>query len=163
MSSRYGNIVTALANFGICRAAGAESGTNPSEETILAAVNTPSLRTESVQILSTILKNRLPSKVTAGLTCNTLNARARSILAKAGGQVELTWLIWNDERVLLRKITQFTEAVDGQLPNLCHITSALICMNWHRSLMPSTKVIGYWGQQASGTTQASESLCPNFT
>lgn len=115
MSSRKGNIVTALEILEAARQAGAASGTNPSEETILAAIK------------YAFAKNRIggdivydPSESVAlegnsGPYLQYAHARARSILRKANTEfsdslknADLT----DDERTLVRKIGAYAEAVE---------------------------------------------------
>lgn len=119
MSSRYGNIVTALQILESARAAGAESGTNPSEETILAAVKYTFAKNRIGADIIYDPKESIALEGNSGPYLQYAHARARSILAKAGGQVEIDLTdLETDERVLLRKITQFTEAVDRAVAEL---------------------------------------------
>ncbi|MDQ3123734.1 MAG: arginine--tRNA ligase [bacterium] len=115
MSSRSGNVVTALEIIDAARAAGLASGTNPSEETILAAVK------------YAFTKNRLGGDIiydpvesialegNSGPYMQYAHARARSILAK---HTEHKFVDFSDikfqpgERTLLRKISEYNEAVD---------------------------------------------------
>lgn len=112
MSSRKGNTVTALEILEAAREAGAETGTNPSEETILAAVKYAFAR---VRIGGDIVydpKESIALEGNSGPYLQYAHARAKSILAKAEQPgAELSELS-ADERGLLRKITEYTEAVE---------------------------------------------------
>lgn len=113
MSSRKGNIVTALQILAAAREAGAATGTNPSEETILAAVK------------YAFAKNRIGADViydpqesvalegNSGPYLQYAHARARSILAKAeGAERQLGDDMDEAERSLARKIGEYPEVLE---------------------------------------------------
>lgn len=144
MSSRKGNVVTALEIIEAARVAGRASGNNPDENTILAAVKYAFARS---RIGGDIIYDPVESIALEGNSGPYLqyaHARARSILSKAknatvrstGGKrrfpeesgLTVSEAIpapdeglaplkaWNgelqlDERLLLRKLTEYTEAV----------------------------------------------------
>ncbi len=113
MSSRKGNIITALDILQAARDAGAETGTNPSEETILAAVKYAFAKNRIGGDIAYDPKESVALEGNSGPYLQYAHARARSILAKAGEQAgaELTGLE-PDERSLLRKVTEYTEVVE---------------------------------------------------
>ncbi|TAH34057.1 arginine--tRNA ligase [Candidatus Saccharibacteria bacterium] len=112
MSSRKGNIVTALEILDAAREAGAETGTNPSEETILAAVKYAFAKNRIGGDIVYDPKESIALEGNSGPYLQYAHARARSILAKAEqGSGELAELTV-DERSLLRKITEYREAVE---------------------------------------------------
>ncbi len=112
MSSRKGNVVTALEILQAARDAGAESGTNPNEETILAAVKYAFAKNRVGGDITYDPKESIALEGNSGPYLQYAHARARSILAKAdqptGELNELT----ADERSLLRTITEYTEVVE---------------------------------------------------
>ncbi len=113
MSSRKGNIVTALEILEAARAAGAETGTNPSEETILAAVKYAFAKNRIGGDIAYDPKESIVLEGNSGPYLQYAHARARSILAKAGAQKagELPGM-QADERSLLRKISEYPEVVE---------------------------------------------------
>lgn len=123
MSSRKGNVVTALEIIDAAREAGIATGTNPSEETVLAAVK------------YAFAKNRIGSDIAydpiesialegnSGPYLQYAHARARSILKKAevAGDADLLALadgLQAEERTLLRKISEYGEIVDRSVAEL---------------------------------------------
>lgn len=111
MSSRKGNVVTALEILDAARAAGQESGTNPSEDTILAAVKYAFAKNRIGGDIAYDPKESIALEGNSGPYLQYAHARARSILSKASQPAgELTDLT-ADERSLLRKIGGYHEAV----------------------------------------------------
>ncbi|HSX15639.1 MAG TPA: arginine--tRNA ligase [Candidatus Saccharimonadales bacterium] len=112
MSSRKGNVVTALEILEAAREAGKATGTNPSEETILAAVKYAFAKNRIGGDVIYDPKESIALEGNSGPYLQYAHARARSILAKAEqGSGELTDLS-DDERSLLRKITEYAEVVE---------------------------------------------------
>ncbi len=119
MSSRKGNVVTALEILEAARVAGEASGTHPNEETILAAVKYAFAKN---RIGGDIVYDPLESIALEGNSGPYLqyaHARARSILAKAeGGQMKVSegnlrdTALQPDERTLVRKLSEYAEVVD---------------------------------------------------
>lgn len=113
MSSRKGNVVTALEILEAARQAGAESGTNPSEETILAAVKYAFAK---IRIGGDIVyepKESVALEGNSGPYLQYAHARARSILAKVPEQNTVTLdNLEADERSLLRKIGEYYEVLE---------------------------------------------------
>jgi arginyl-tRNA synthetase len=115
MSSRKGNIVTALEILEAARQAGAASGTNPTEETMLAAVKYAFAKN---RVGGDIVYDPLESIALEGNSGPYLqyaHARARSILRKANTEFNNTDVISDlttDERTLVRKIGMYHEAVE---------------------------------------------------
>ncbi|MFA5004312.1 MAG: arginine--tRNA ligase [Candidatus Saccharimonadales bacterium] len=113
MSSRKGNVVTALEILDAARQAGAETGTNPSEDTILAAVKYAFAKNRIGGDIVYDPKESIALEGNSGPYLQYAHARARSILAKAGeknyGKLED---LQSGERSLLRKITEYTEVID---------------------------------------------------
>lgn len=112
MSSRKGNVVTALEILEAARLAGQESGTNPSEETILAAVKYAFAKNRIGGDISYDPKESIALEGNSGPYLQYAHARARSILGKAsqpaGELVDLT----ADERSMVRKIAGYNDAVE---------------------------------------------------
>ncbi len=122
MSSRKGNVVTALEILEAARVAGEASGTHPNEETILAAVKYAFAKN---RIGGDIVYDPLESIALEGNSGPYLqyaHARARSILAKFSGEqdnlsaslhsAQDDVVLQTDERSLVRTLSQYTEAVD---------------------------------------------------
>lgn len=115
MSSRKGNVVTALEILEAARTAGEASGTNPNEETILAAVKYAFAKN---RIGGDIVYDPLESIALEGNSGPYLqyaHARARSILAKVANadntfatDVEFE----DDERSLVRRLAEYTDVID---------------------------------------------------
>lgn len=113
MSSRKGNVVTALEILAAARTAGAATETNPSEETILAAVKYAFAKN---RVGGDIIYDPIESIALEGNSGPYLqyaHARARSILRKStvNAAAPLTDLT-DDERSLVRKIGQYAETVE---------------------------------------------------
>jgi len=114
MSSRKGNIVTALEILEAARVAGEETGTNPSEDTILAAVKYALAKNRIGGDIIYDPKESIALEGNSGPYLQYAHARAHSILAKAegvagsleGGEFE------PEERILLRKLTEYNEVVE---------------------------------------------------
>ncbi|HSX43508.1 MAG TPA: arginine--tRNA ligase [Candidatus Saccharimonadales bacterium] len=113
MSSRKGNVVTALEILSAAREAGEATGTNPSEETILAAVKYAFARNRIGSDIAYDPKESIALEGNSGPYLQYAHARARSILAKASEQKEVGLSgLEADERSLLRKITEYTEVIE---------------------------------------------------
>lgn len=146
MSSRKGNVVTALEILDAARAAGAETGTNPSEDTILAAVKYVFAKNRIGGDIVYDPKESIALEGNSGPYLQYAHARARSILARAsesphtaGDQLRSDAHVPDvrsasvlpahptlhaatealnsgkfepDERGLLRKVTEYAEAVE---------------------------------------------------
>jgi arginyl-tRNA synthetase len=111
MSSRKGNIVTALEILEAARTAGAETGTNPSEETILAAVKYAFAKNRIGGDIAYDPKESIALEGNSGPYLQYAHARARSILAKAAQGAARPHDLTADERSLVRKVTEYREAV----------------------------------------------------
>jgi arginyl-tRNA synthetase len=112
MSSRKGNVVTALEILDAAHEAGKESGLNPSEGTILAAVKYAFAKNRIGGDIVYDPKESIALEGNSGPYLQYAHARARSILAKAEKEgVELADL-QGDERGLLRKISEYNEVVE---------------------------------------------------
>jgi arginyl-tRNA synthetase len=114
MSSRKGNIVTALEILEAARQAGAASGTNPSEETILAAVKYAFAKNRVGGDIVYDPQESIALEGNSGPYLQYAHARACSILRKApaaSDTVEINNLT-DGERSLVRKIGAYAEAVD---------------------------------------------------
>jgi arginyl-tRNA synthetase len=141
MSSRRGNVVTALEILDAARAAGQETDANPSEETILAAVKYAFAKNRIGGDIVYDPKESIALEGNSGPYLQYAHARARSILAKAplrgdgepqsGSGVEQADASASEaspaeglappkhgsflppaERSLLRKLTEYPEVVD---------------------------------------------------
>jgi arginyl-tRNA synthetase len=112
MSSRKGNIVTALEILESAREAGQETGTNPSEETILAAVKYAFAKNRMGGDIVYDPKESIALEGNSGPYLQYAHARARSILAKSVMErAELSGLS-AEERNLLRKVSEYAEVVE---------------------------------------------------
>ncbi len=112
MSSRKGNVVTALDILEAARKAGAETDTNPSEETILAAVKYAFAKNRIGGDIVYDPKESIALEGNSGPYLQYAHARARSILAKTKQNSGEIADLQSDERSLLRKITEYPEIVD---------------------------------------------------
>ena len=114
MSSRKGNIVSALEILEAAREAGQQSGTNPSEDTILAAVKYAFAKNRIGGDVVYDPKESIALEGNSGPYLQYAHARARSILAKAEQPTAAFQSdeLQADERSLLRKITEYTEVVN---------------------------------------------------
>lgn len=113
MSSRKGNVVTALEILEAARQAGLETGTHPSEDTIVAAVKYAFAKTRIGGDIVYDPKESIALEGNSGPYLQYAHARARSILAKAACRPpgELAGL-QAAERSLLRKVTEYNEVVN---------------------------------------------------
>ena len=120
MSSRKGNVVTALQILESARQAGAETGTNPSEDTVLAAVKYAFAKNRIGGDIMYDPKESVALEGNSGPYLQYAHARARSILAKAPGEQKgvQSNLLEADERTLLRKIGEYAETVDRAVAEL---------------------------------------------
>ncbi len=123
MSSRKGNVVTALEILAAARAAAAISGNNASEETVLAAVKYAFARVRIGGDISYDPDESIALEGNSGPYLQYAHARARSILAKAASadadaasaqaaDRTLGTDFDSDERSLLLKISEYAEVVD---------------------------------------------------
>jgi arginyl-tRNA synthetase len=114
MSSRKGNVVTALEILDAARQAGKETDTNPTEDTILAAVKYAFAKARIGGDIIYDPKESIALEGNSGPYIQYAHARARSILAKADTPSIAPVLdeLTVDERSLLRKISEYTEVVD---------------------------------------------------
>lgn len=118
MSSRKGNIVTALEILEAAREAGRETDTNPSEDTILAAVKYAFAKNRIGGDIAYDPKESIALEGNSGPYLQYAHARAKSILAKSNSEKELTFKSWGkndfeaDERSLARKISEYPEIIE---------------------------------------------------
>ena len=121
MSSRKGNIVTALDILAAARKAGEETGTNPSEDTILAAVKYALAKNRIGADIAYDPKESIALEGNSGPYLQYAHARARSILAKAGetaGTPAPKDALESDERSLARKISEYPDTVGKAVADL---------------------------------------------
>lgn len=115
MSSRKGNVVTALELLEAARQAAPEA----SEETILAAVKYALTKNRMGGDIAYDPRESIALEGNSGPYLQYAHARARSILAKLGGLQPLADVTLEpDERVLVAKLGQFTEVVDLSVQEL---------------------------------------------
>ncbi len=110
MSSRKGNIVSALDILEAAREAGDDSGLKPSEETILAAVKYAFAK---VRIGGDIVydpKESIALEGNSGPYLQYAYARARHILEKANGYA-MPVTVNKEDRELIRKLGEYSEVV----------------------------------------------------
>lgn len=112
MSSRKGNVVTALEILEAAREAGRASGTDPSEDTILAAVKYAFAKNRIGGDIIYDPTESIALEGNSGPYLQYAHARARSILKKAETAGSLEGELQPDERSLLRKIGQYAETVE---------------------------------------------------
>lgn len=114
MSSRKGNVVTALDILEAARQSGIEAGTNPNESTILAAVKYAFAKSRIGSDIIYDPRESIALEGNSGPYLQYAHARARSILAKADEQEKITPVgrLQPGERTLLRKISEFPEVVE---------------------------------------------------
>jgi arginyl-tRNA synthetase len=118
MSSRKGNIVTALEILEAAREAGKATGSNPDEDTILAAVKYAFTKNRIGSDIAYDPKESVALEGNSGPYLQYAHARARSILAKAElSAVDLTNLE-PAERSLLRKIGEYSSIIDRSVAEL---------------------------------------------
>jgi len=118
MSSRKGNVVTALEILEAARQAGTETGTNPNEETILAAVKYAFAKNRIGGDIAYDPKESIALEGNSGPYLQYAHARARSILAKAQQSDAALTDLEAGERSLVRKITEYTEVLDKAVAEL---------------------------------------------
>lgn len=114
MSSRKGNIVTALEILDAARQAGEESGTKPTEQTILAAVKYAFAKNRIGSDIAYDPKESIALEGNSGPYLQYAHARAASILQKAitNTPAEFSHILNPSERSLLRKIGEYKEVVE---------------------------------------------------
>ncbi len=112
MSSRKGNVVTALEILEAARTAGEATGTNPNEDTILAAVKYAFARNRIGSDIIYDPQESVAMEGNSGPYLQYAHARARSILNKAGESAPgQQGNITQEERSLVRKISEFNDVV----------------------------------------------------
>lgn len=112
MSSRKGNVVTALEILESARQAGAESGLNPDEKTILAAVKYAFSKVRIGGDITYNPKESIALDGNSGPYIQYAHARARGILNKVSGSFDLPNEIYDEDRTLVRKLGEYHEAVE---------------------------------------------------
>lgn len=112
MSSRRGNVVTALDILEAAREAGRASGTDPSEDTILAAVKYAFAKNRIGGDIIYDPTESIALEGNSGPYLQYAHARARSILKKAEATGSPAGELQADERSLLRKIGEYAETVE---------------------------------------------------
>lgn len=113
ISSRKGNGPKALEILAAAREAGAETGTNPSEETILAAVKYAFAKNRIGGDIIYDPKESIALEGNSGPYLQYAHARARSILKKSAGDSQpLIGELEKGERSLARKISEYPEVVE---------------------------------------------------
>lgn len=118
MSSRKGNIVSALDIINAAHQAGQESGRNPSEETTLAAIKYALAKNRIGGDIAYDPKESIALEGNSGPYLQYAHARACSILAKAEQKNAELNNLEAAERSILRKITEFTEVMDRAVAEL---------------------------------------------
>lgn len=112
ISSRKGNGPSAIDILDAAREAGAETGTNPSEDTILAAVKYAFAKSRIGGDIIYDPKESIALEGNSGPYIQYAHARACSILAKASEQRNVPLEnLQADERSLLRKVSEYPEAI----------------------------------------------------
>lgn len=118
MSSRKGNVVTALEILDSARQAGKASNTKPDEQTILAAVKYAFAKSRIGGDIVYDPSESIALEGNSGPYLQYAHARARSILEKSElAEANLSDLM-DDELRLLRKIGEYTEVIDKAVNEL---------------------------------------------
>lgn len=112
MSSRKGNVVTALDILEAARSAALETGRNATEGTVLAAVKYAFVKTRIGGDIIYDPKESVALEGNSGPYLQYAHARARSILAKSLEAPAEPTELQPGERALLRKLTEYKEAVE---------------------------------------------------
>ena len=112
MSSRKGNTVTALEILESARQAGAATGTDPSEDTILAAVKYAFAKNRIGGDIEYDPVESIALEGNSGPYLQYAHARACSILAKAESPAVQPIALDEAERGLLLKVTEYREVVE---------------------------------------------------
>lgn len=120
MSSRKGNVVTALEIIEAAREAGVASGTNPDNDTILAAVKYSFAKNRIGGDIAYDPTESVALEGNSGPYLQYAHARARSILAKAadGALSQVADGLEPAERTLARKISEYPDAVHKAVSEL---------------------------------------------
>lgn len=113
MSSRKGNVVTALEILEAARTAGAATGTNPNEDTILAAVKYAFAKNRIGGDIIYDPQESIALEGNSGPYLQYAHARARSILAKQPDAVHEfgSDSLQPDERRMIRVLSEYRDAV----------------------------------------------------
>jgi arginyl-tRNA synthetase len=111
MSSRKGNIVTALEILGSAREAGEMTGTNPSEETILAAVKYAFAKNRIGSDIAYDPKESIALEGNSGPYLQYAHARACSISRKAAAAPKVPAALDQGERSLVRKLSEYGDVI----------------------------------------------------
>jgi arginyl-tRNA synthetase len=112
MSSRKGNVVTALEILEAARQAGADSGLNPNEKTILAAVKYAFSKVRIGGDISYNPKESIALDGNSGPYIQYSHARARGILDKISGDFSPPNKIYDEDRSLVLKLSEYKEVVE---------------------------------------------------
>jgi arginyl-tRNA synthetase len=118
ISSRKGNGPTALDILEAARQAGAATGNNPSEETILAAVKYAFAKSRIGGDIIYDPKESVALEGNSGPYLQYAHARARSILSKTTVEAAFPAELQEDERSLVRKLGEYAETVDKAVDEL---------------------------------------------
>lgn len=118
MSSRKGNIVTALEILAAAREAGKQTGTNPDENTILAAVKYAFAKAKIGSDIAYDPKESIALEGNSGPYLQYAHARACSIIRKSNIKAADTTDYDAGERSLVRKLSEFTDVVDRSAQEL---------------------------------------------
>lgn len=120
MSSRKGNILSALDVLEAARVAARTLQPDSSEETVLAAVKYAFLRNRIGGDIIYDPSESVALEGNSGPYLQYAHARARSILAKAKGTSTSPheWILMPAERNLVRRLTEYTEAVEKSINEL---------------------------------------------
>ena len=118
MSSRRGNIVSALDILEAARAAGKTTGSNPSEDTILAAVKYAFAKSRIGTDITYDPIESIALDGNSGPYLQYAHARARSIITKSTLKPTPLTQLQAEERTLLRKIGEYSSVVDRSVAEL---------------------------------------------
>lgn len=127
MSSRKGNVVTALDIIEAARQAARETGRDATEGTILAAVKYAFVKNRIGGDIIYDPKESVALEGNSGPYLQYAHARARSILTKSTEKATEPTQLQPGERALLRKLTEYREAVEKATTELLphHIATYL--------------------------------------
>lgn len=145
MSSRKGNIVSALDILAAAREAGEATGTEPNEDTILAAVKYAFAKARIGSDIAYDPKESIALEGNSGPYLQYAHARAKSIMGKSTVQPHDTASFDEAERSLVRKLTEYCDVIDRATEELMphHICTYLyeLCQSFNR-FYEHNRVIG---------------------
>lgn len=118
MSSRKGNILRAVDVLDVANEANKKLTGQENEQTVLGAVKYAFLKNRTGGDIIYDPEESASLEGNSGPYLQYAHARACSILRKAGSEGEVAGSLENDERTLLRKISEYPEVIDNAIAEL---------------------------------------------